>query len=284
MGKTILLCGASGFIGGHVKARLESLGHEVVSLRRGLPAAIEGRPEAIINCAAELVDESKMIESNVELVHTLIDLAVKWHIDKVIQVGSSSEYGPTNEIRREDMTCVPSTAYERTKLTATEWVCASAWTKDIDACVARPFSVYGPNETPRKLIPQLWDHLMDGRTFELHDGSHDFIYIDDFVDGIVALLDAPREVTKGEIFNFGSGRSTSNHEVLAAFQEAANEMKLGCSITYHLNPKPFRPYDVTNWQADISKAARVLEWRPKVSFKDGLKRYMDWRWFEGDKG
>lgn len=282
---TILLCGAGGFIGSHVKDRLESLGHEVVPLRRGLPAAIEGRPEVIINCAAELVDESKMVDSNFDLVTDLLDLALKWDIRKVIHLGSSSEYGPTNTVRHEDLACQPTTTYEKTKQISSKMVVNVANAGDLDACVIRPFSIYGPRETTRKLIPQMWEHMMHERVLDLCPHSaHDWLYVDDFVDGLVAVLGAPREVTKGQIFNLGSGVSTSNINLLGTFQEVADKMTLGRTLRFHMDQTKCRPYDVTNWQADISKAKRLLNWRPKTSLREGLRRYIDWRWFEEDKG
>lgn len=285
MGKTILLAGYRGFIGSHVKERLESLGHEVVGLHREPTVPIVGTPEVIINCAAELVDESRMWEANVCLVHGLMDLAVKWRIDKVIHLGSSSEYGPTNAVRREDMSGQSTTLYETTKSRGTQIVMERAYTEGTDACVVRPFSIYGPRETTRKLIPQMWEHMMHERVLNLCPyAAHDWLYIDDFVDGIVALFDAPREVTKGQIFNLGSGVSRSNMEVLGAFQEAANEMTLGRTLKFHMDKQWCRPYDVTNWQADITKAARLLNWRPKTSLRQGLLRYLDWRWFSEDVG
>lgn len=288
MSKTILLTGANGFIAGHIKTRLLELGYKVIEFTRADNSHIYSFRatgiDTIINCAAELSRESEMFDSNVKLVNNLLDFSQKERIAKFIQIGSSSETGPTDSPRKEDTFCSPTTIYEATKLAGTVLCLAYAKAYDMDICVARPFSIYGPGETPRKFIPQLWEALINGKIFELYPGGHDFIFIDDFVDGIIALLDAPQETTKGQIFNFGSGRSFSNAEVLGVFQELASEMLLGRTVTFHLNGKPYRPYDVENWQADITKSMTRLNWKPKTSLKEGLKKYIYWAWFQSDLG
>lgn len=275
--KTILLTGATGFVGGHLKKRLESDGHVIFSPARG---QIESRYyDVIINCAAELTDESKMYLANVDLVYYLFELARNHGVGKFIQIGSSSEYGLTDQPRVESAACMPSNIYEATKLAATNLCLGYASRYDLDICIARPFSVFGPGDKPRKLIPTLYRSYIDHLTVDLHPGSHDFIYVDDFVDGLMILLNASKDQTKGDIINFGTGISSSNNQVVAALESA-----LGSSLCVNRKTGRYHSYDVDNWVADITKARTKYGWQPKHTLQSGMKAYVMAEWFKGDRG
>jgi nucleoside-diphosphate-sugar epimerase len=278
----ILLLGSTGFVGKHLKKRLEELGHVVARGTRGNPLAsvqANNLPDAIINCAGEVRDAEVMYESNVELVNSLLEFAVAFDIKKFIHVGSSSEYGPTNAPRREDMACHPSNVYEATKLAGTHLCQGFAHQYDMDVVVARPFSLYGPQDADRKLVSRLYKSYVSHERIELFEGSHDWLFIDDFLDGIIALLNAPRELTKGDIVNFGSGFCSTNDEVVTAMERA-----LGGSLNIVRQPGKFHDYDVQNWVADITKANVKYGWKPKWALNSGITEFVTREWFAVDKG
>ena len=272
----IIVVGANGFIGSHLVARLERDGHEVQSILRGNREAFLRDPHAIINCAGQVNDRSKMYRDNVTLVYDLLE---SLRGERFIQIGSSSETGPVEGPRGETMICRPSDVYEHTKLAATSLCLAEAVLRDLDVVVARPFTVYGPHDKPRMMLPTLWRAWKDGTEFVCHPGGHDWIYIDDFLDGIVALLRAPRSTTKGQIYHFGTGVCTSNAEVIDLFNREAGSG--GVRVRY--STEPFHPYDVKDWRADITKARTVLRWSPKVTIQEGIKRFVNEQWFTDEK-
>lgn len=272
----ILLTGSRGFVGSHLKVRLESEGHTVLTFPRG---EIQLRHyDVIINCAAELTDEDKMYASNVDLTHYLLYIAKTNGVNKFIQVGSSSEYGRTNALRTEDSVCVPSNVYDATKLAATALCQGFASYCDLDAVIARPFSLYGDGDKPRKLIPSLYRSYLDHTPFNLFSGAHDWLWVDEFVDGLILLLNAPRSVTQGQIFNFGSGVSSTNDQVVESLEAA-----LGGKLNVVRQTGRYHAHDVDNWVADISKAKRLLGWSPKVTLANGLKEYVMREWFAADQ-
>lgn len=274
---TILLTGSQGFVGTHLFKRLINAGHQVICLGRDSKPA--GKPDVIINCAAELTDESKMDESNCILVGRLLEFARLNGVSKFIQIGSSSEYGSTNEARREDMVCLPISVYEQTKYLATEMCLVYSDIHDLDVCVARPFSLYGPGDKPRKLIPKLYQSHLDHKSIELYEGGHDWTYIDDFIYGLMILLNAPRELTKGDIINFGTGVSSTNHQTVAALESA-----LGSGLDVRWQEGRYNKHDVDNWVADISKARTKYGWNPRFSLEGGMKAFVMTEWFKQDKG
>jgi nucleoside-diphosphate-sugar epimerase len=277
---TIFLTGSTGFIGRHLLRRLTAEGHRVLCSQRGdniYSSLMASNTDVIIHCAGEVKDSSKMFESNVILTHELLTCAynttpsgaIGWFKPpKVIIFGSSSEYGPTNEVRHENMLCHPSDMYETTKLAATV-LCQGYAAMGLDACVVRPFSVYGPGLQSNRFIPVLYRSFFNENPIELHFGTHDWIYIDDFVEGVMLLLSQPDFVTQEEIFNLGTGISTSNEEIVRLFEKLLDKK---ANVRYSDNR--LHLYDVENWQADISKM-NALGWEPKVKLEEGLKRFID---------
>lgn len=281
MSLTYLIIGHQGFVGSHLAAHLMSVGERVYCIGRSNLSVVRfpDQIDVIVNCAAELTDESRMFESNVALTHRVLELARELGARKVIHIGSSSEYGVTNEVRREDTLCVPSNIYEATKLAATALCQGYASRYDLDIVVARPFSLYGPRDKARKLIPTLYRSFVSHQAISVHPGSHDWLYVDDFVAGVVAVAQAPREMTKGQVFNFGTGVSSSNREIVEAL-EAAFGGKL--NVTYA--DTRYHTHDVDNWVADATKARTQLNWQPKHDLRSGMQAYVLAEWFATDQG
>ena len=266
----ILLAGGTGFVGKHFRRRLERDGHEIVLFTRHgtITTLMNETYDTIINCAAELDTPEFMEDSNVTLVQDLL-WACKRKGSRMIQLGSSSETGPVEGPRSETTFCRPTNFYEATKLAATNLCLGYAGEWNVNVAVARPFSLYGSHDKLRKMLPTLWRAYRDNFPFSCFCGGHDWTHIDDFAEGIVKLLGAPREITQGQIFHFGTGRSTSNEEIVRLF-EAAVGKKL--DVTYHTGR--FRYYDVMDWRADWSKA-KTLGWEPKVTIEEGVRRFVE---------
>lgn len=261
----VLVLGATGFVGTHLCARLRADGHEVVGI--GREECWVGKSDAIVNCAGQLWDPVRMVDDNLACVADALDCARKWEA-RYIQVGSSSETGPVEGARSESTPCNPSNLYEATKLAATHLCLGYAQEFGLDAVVARPFSLYGPGDTLRKLLPTLARHWVAGTPITIHPGGHDWLHVDDFIEGLVLLLRAPVEATKGQVYHFGTGISTDNVEVASQFNWA-----VGGSLQTTYAAAKLRPYDVMDWRSDSSKARAALGWTPKVTLREGITRF-----------
>lgn len=265
----ILLTGSTGFVGQHLKKRLEDEGHNLILYHRQFPLILDlineefPRPDVIIHCAGEINHPHRMFESNVVLTQKLLKLAQFGCISKFIHIGSSSEYQASPFPLRESDPCVPTDIYSATKIAATNLCLGYANAYDMDICVARPFSLYGPNDTPRKLIPR----LLSGKPMKVYEGVHDFIYIKDFVDGIITLLNASRSKTKGDIVNFGTGISLTNKEVVDIILKDKSHIEiLGGAQEGYFSP--------LSWRADITKAEMKYGWKPKYTFQEGIEQIL----------
>lgn len=267
----VIVIADKGFVGSHLIKRLERDGHEACPVSRGW-RGIYQHYDAIVNCAGTFVGSSEMYRDNVTLVYDWLE---SMRSGRFVQIGSSSETGPLEGPRSETTVCRPSNVYEHTKLAATSLCLGAATLRDLDVCVARPFSLYGPDDKPRAMIPTLWRAWKEGTEFVCHPGGHDWLHIDDFIDGLMLLLHAPRAATQGHIYHFGTGVSTSNEEVLHIFNRAVG----GSGVAYKLSPDKYRPYDVTDWRSDSSKARASLGWTPKVDICEGITRLVHHHWF-----
>ncbi len=274
----VLLLGANGFIGSHLRKRLEADGHDVWGWGRS--GLIGDKPrswsaDVVINCAASLEVAHQMYEDNVAFTNQQLRNHIHAKPHRFIQLGSSSETGPFEGARREDQHCAPSNMYEATKLAATNLCLGYAAQWGIEAVVARAYTVYGSNDKPRKLLPTLWRAWKDETPFTCYPGGHDWIHIDDFIQGIMILLHAPAEIVKGQIFNLGTGICTSNARIVELFNEAVGSG--GVKVTYASDK--LHPYDVTDWRADMTKSRMTIGFAPKVTIEQGIKRFVADSWF-----
>jgi len=135
--------------------------------------------------------------------------------------------------------------------------------------VLRFFNVYGPHGRP-DMMPWQWSRMIQlGQTLTLYDAGRlkrDWTYIDDIVAGFVAALDRPLGF---EILNLGCGNPVDNITFVRTIEKI-----LGKQAKIVDAPTPASEPAIT--YADISKAAKLLGYQPKVRIEDGLANFIDW--------
>lgn len=139
----------------------------------------------------------------------------------------------------------------------------------LDTTVARYFTVFGPAGRPDMSIFRFIKWIEAGQPLELMgDGSQsrDFTYVDDIARGTIAAL----KPLGYEIINLGGGRNPISLQTVIAFIEKA----LGKKAI--IDGKPFHIADIKETWADISKAERLLGWKPQVAPMDGFQKSVDW--------
>lgn len=258
------ITGGTGFLG---KSLIEALRpHPITLYKRGddLDQILTTNPDVIIHAAAEIYKEELMFDSNIGLTYDLLEAAYKTpDLKAFIYIGSSSEYGPSkkNHPLRETDYLEPTTMYEATKGAGSLLTLAFA-AKGVPAMVVRPFSLYGKHEPQHRFIPTAIRAAKNEGEMYLAPGSHDFIYIDDFIDGIKRLIEKPRP---GEVYHFGSGVSLDNDEALGIIEEVVGKK------TKRVPVAKMRSYDTSLWLANIEKA-QSLGWQPQTTFRQGIEK------------
>ena len=260
----VFITGVTGFVGRNLAEACARAGRTVYPYLRGEHPSVPGDTDIIYHCAAEIYDEDKMFDSNVLLTHLLLEDAERLRKPpRFVYVGSTSEYGPVNQKAAEWMRADPTNKYEATKVAGTMLTLGSR----LDAVVARPFSVYGRYEKAHRLIPALVRAGLTHTPCKLSTGIHDFVYIDDFVDGLMMLGIAP---IAHNIVNFCNGIEYTNHEVLALV-----EKELGTTIEYQ--PIACKPHDAgacrEHWYGNNGVATVIYGWKPKYDIQAGIHAY-----------
>lgn len=217
----IFITGSSGFIGQNLVQYYVSRGHEVFKHIRTqeLQSSLENfAPDIIINCAAEIYDADNMFLPNVVYTNTCLQYTkLTTQYVRMVQIGSSAEYGPTDYATNEETLLKPVNYYQGTKAAATLMCQGFARQFNLPIWIARPYSVYGPGERPHRLFPKLFKSFVKNEQMTLYQGYHDFIYINDFVKGINSIL-FDWDLSPGEIINFGSGKQISNFDLLSVWE------------------------------------------------------------------
>jgi len=259
----ILITGTTGFLGRSL-ADYFSAGHDVIEHTRAsvrLSGAIYiHKPDLIIHCAGEIYKTDVMYDTNVGLVNEILESVREYCPGcRVIQIGSSAEYGPMSRATTETDPINPVDVYQATKGAATLLCQAYARQYGLQTMVARIYSGYGINERPHRLFPTLYRAFFNDEPMTLYQGYHDFIYIEDFVSAIDQVKDYQWE--PGEIINFGSGRQYSNFEVLEAWERVT-----GRTAPVEKRDQLSKAYESTVWVCDNTK----LLMRCGVRLKDDL--------------
>jgi len=135
-------------------------------------------------------------------------------------------------------------------------------------------NVYGPRASSGPysgVMAKFAEALIKNAPMQIHgDGeqTRDFTYVTDVVDAIVASLSVEEAV--GEIMNVGTGEPHSVNQLAEIF----------CGTNEHYTARKTyvetRPGEIKDSYADISRAARILGYRPKVNLKTGIKSFMNW--------
>lgn len=132
---------------------------------------------------------------------------------------------------------------------------------------AMVFQAYGPNQPPHLLIPAALRAALAGEDFPMTSGEQekDWIFIDDVVDGLMAMLDSA--MPPGEIIELGCGRPISVRAVIESLYHIVE--RGGRPIFGAMSS---RPGEDPRQVADVDRAAELTGWRAKISLAEGLER------------
>jgi UDP-glucuronate 4-epimerase len=314
----VLVTGGAGFIGSHLVEKLLAAGHEVVILDdfndfydpQIKHANIEGFAKDATVCHIDLRDSSSVrslfhrekvdaiahlaaragvrpsiqqprlyYDTNVTGTLHLLEAARVTGIERFIFASSSSVYGasktsPFSEDQHLTQTLSP---YGATKV-AGEFLCSTySHLYQMRVVALRYFTVYGPRQRPDLAIHQFTRRIYTGQPIDqFGDGStrRDYTYIDDVIQGTVAALDY--EGPRYDVFNLGESETIQLKELISAIENALGKKAI-------INRLPEQLGDMPLTCADISKARKLLGYKPTTRLSDGLPRFIDW-FFRSQRG
>lgn len=190
-------------------------------------------------------------------------------LQHIVTIGTSEEYGSANPPFSEETREMPNSAYGLSKLSATRLALLYHSQFGLPITILRPSIAYGPNQGVEMFLPALINALRANEEFRMTEGNQlrDFIYIDDLVDAIIMSAESDRTI--GEILNVAYGKSERLADValfIAYLLRKESLLKLGAI--------PYRKFEIMNYSVTAVKAKTMLNWEPKVSIYDGVKKLM----------
>ncbi|RZD37996.1 MAG: hypothetical protein CXT78_15420 [Thaumarchaeota archaeon] len=210
------------------------------------------------------------IGSSINLMQILSEYG---RLEKFINIGSSSEYGPKTKPMKETDLANPIFPYGITKLTQTNFARYFFIKYGLPSVTLRLFSVYGPLEEPGRLVYDIMTHILENKVLKLASKKvkRDFIFVDDVIDAIKKTSNTSNN--EGEIFNVGSGKDHSIEDVIKIVQ---SKLKKDLTVSWG-NVEKQRIFETNNpWIADISKIKKELKWNPKIDLEKGLFKTFEW--------
>jgi len=233
--------------------------------------------EKVVNFAAEThVDRSisnpkAFLESNIIGTFTILEAIRKKNPEaKLIHISTDEVYGDIAKGSfKEDDRLNPSSPYSASKASADMFVLAYARTYGINTAIIRCTNNYGPYQFPEKLIPKTIIRAKSSLKIPIYGtgrNMRDWLFVKDNCEAIFVVMEKGE---KNHIYNVSSGEEKTNLEVVKTILDI---MKKDESLIEFVEDRPGHD---RRYSLDSSKI-RGLGWRPKYSFREGIKETVRW--------
>jgi UDP-glucuronate 4-epimerase len=308
---SVLVTGAAGFIGSHLCERLLGDGRAVIGVdnfddfydpdikRQNISSSLEDKNfqlveadirdhkaidqavgagvDVIVHLAARagvrpsIAQPELYADVNINGTMVLLEAAKKYGIQKFIFASSSSVYGNNEKVpfSEKDNVDFPISPYAATKK-AGELICHTYHHLfGISITCLRFFTVYGPRQRPDLAIHKFAKLIEADKPIPVFgDGSmmRDFTYIDDIIEGTVAAIE---KCDGFHIYNLGESQPISVNDLIAEIENALGKK----AVKEYLPPQPG---DVERTYADVTEAAKDLDYKPSTPIQIGLTKFTTW--------
>lgn len=300
----ILVTGGAGFIGSRLANQLHRRGHYVrvlddlssgdpaalvagINLNRGdvrdvpkLWSLLQG-VEVVYHLAARVSVPASVlypreynevnVGGTVSLLEACRDVGA---VSRVVLASSATVYGDQSvQPIDEERDTRPSVPYAVSKVAAEQYLFTLGRLAGFETVALRIFNAYGPGQdippAHAPVIPQFVQQIAGRGSVVINgDGSQtrDFVYIDDVVDALISAATASD--VDGQIINVGSGEETAIRDLVALIGEITGQ---GANVLYNKEAAG----GIARLTADVSKAGRLLKYRPKIKLDRGLRQMIE---------
>jgi UDP-glucose 4-epimerase len=298
--KKILITGSSGTIGTRLGEKLLNLGYEIIGVdwkinkwHRNLEKRtihldlrnknlvfkkLPKKVDLIIHLAAnarvyELVKNTDLARDNMITTYNILEYARINKIKNIIFASSREVYGNTKkaEHKEEDVrieNC--ESPYSASKISGEALIHSYHKCFGINYVIIRFSNVYGMYDESDRVIPLFIRKSKNDEPLIIFgkDKILDFTYIDDAVEGVIKVIQRFNKV-KNNIFNIATGKGTKILFVAQLIKKFLNSKS-------RIIIKQNRPGEVVKYIADISKAKKLLNYKPRIDIIEGIKKTIKW--------
>ncbi|MCD6500934.1 GDP-mannose 4,6-dehydratase [bacterium] len=302
--QTVLVTGGAGFIGSHLTDKLVEQGYDVAVIdnlssgeeenlnpkakfykidvrdKKILQILKKEKIESVFHLAARPLVEKvynnpfEAFEINIMgTVNILESCRLKGDLKSIVVVSSDKAYGKNKNLPYKETTPLGGDhPYEVSKAAADLIAQSYFKTYNLPVAVARFSNTFGPRDYNfGRIIPGIFEAIIKNKELLIRsDGKmiREYTFVEDIVDGCIKLAENI-DKTKGKVFNFGSKNVFSVLEVVKKIEEILNK-----KIKYKI--LNVAKNEIPEQYLDWSKAKKILNWQPKTSFEEGIKKTFDW--------
>ncbi|UBM61209.1 SDR family NAD(P)-dependent oxidoreductase [Candidatus Sulfidibacterium hydrothermale] len=212
---------------------------------------------------------------NVQGTINLLNAMHQYGVKHMVFASSSSIYGNSKRIpfREDDPLERVISPYAATKKSAEEFCYVFHHLFDLNIVALRFFTVYGPGQRPDLAIHKFTRMILNGEPIPFFgDGTtmRDYAYIDDIVQGVIhAAGFVQQKQPVFEIINLSGNKPVTLSEMVQQIEKATGKKAV-------LNRLPMQPGDVVLTYADITKAQKLLDFKPETPFEKGIDNFVHW--------
>ena len=286
-GARVIVTGASGFIGHNLVKRLSRINAKTLVIDRIQPA--EHFPNVEFEWA-DLRYLNQMYEADY-LIHlaavTNAGYAEKYPME-TFETNVLGTVNLLNHVKIEKRILFPSTAlvysasedaisedgeldqtsiYAQSKTIGEQVLKFHSRRHEVDHTIVRFFNVFGPGQLPMYIIPQILRQILEENRVVVRNGAvmRDMLFVDDCIEAVLRLAVTPKGANT--VFNIGSGEIVSISEIARqAIQVSGRPDVEFTDLEETIN------YSPVAIMADIRKVSETVDWLPRVSLREGLKR------------
>ncbi len=310
--RKVFITGANGFVGSWLTRALMEGGAEVsVLIKEEIPGSLfntggrklkkvfrgnlvdyhlverifeEENPDTCFHVAAQAIvgkaNQSPIptFESNIKGTWNILEVAKDKGIGRMVVASSDKAYGEHKRLPyREEFSLSALHPYDASKACSDILARTYAHTYNLPLAVTRCSNIYGGGDINfSRIIPDTIRSVLKNKDPVIRsDGSplRDYIYVKDVVQAYLALAEHVGEkAINGQAFNFGTERPISVLELVNEIIKLSGRTSLKPSILGKGKLKG----EIDKQYLDISKARRLLNWKPGYSLEEGLKKAIEW--------
>jgi dTDP-glucose 4,6-dehydratase len=301
---TILVTGGAGFIGSNLLHHLvESYDEEVICIDKltyaadwhNIPDPVKfyttdiaddhnceyifkkHKPTIVFHLAAEshvdnsIEDCSPFIHTNVVGTVNLLNLSLKYEVQKFIHISTDEIYGSIEEgYFTENSNYAPRNPYSASKAASDHFVMAYHNTYGFPAIITNCSNNYGPRQYIEKMIPKVIGNLQRGEKIPVYgDGKQvrDWLYVQDHCE---ALCEVWLKGRVGQKYNIGGECEVRNIDLVHMILDRMNIKE---DMIEYVEDRPGHDF---RYSTDITKIRHELKWSPRFTLQEGLDNTIKW--------